>query len=686
MKRKLMLVTSGLIFILAIVIYNSKLSLSQILDNDSKVEENSDLTYYLDVEYDGKDKEYKTSSDTATANVVSDYIFVEDKIPEGLTFQEFVNTGDNTIGAVQRKDNTTSCSGYVVDGYNGLHYDANTRTVSFKVKNLQAGCKLTVGIKTKTPTLGDKDRIDFYNTAQAKEKNQTVLSNTVHTYIGLDRLTLNTVTYEYEGNVPDNAPNPPAITNYYRGSIVEVKNPIDLNGYTFSGWTTSDATISNNKFEMPNANVVLKGSFTKNSTNRVIYKIEGTYPEGYNPPKEKEYSEEETVDLDSLKENDVINGYKFLGWESEDIDTTKDVFEMPNTDVVITGHFQKIKYDVSYNYQGDILPPNASSYLPETKKYSPNEKVTVEGNPQVPGYKFLGWYKENEFLMPEEDVVIYGEWAIDNGNFIPTITNEIINEQDVYTNKDNIVFKITVTNNENYKIQDVLLKAKTNGSKFIPGEGYEVLDDDYIRIDEINPNSSMDVYIEYTVGKDIYTIKENEVELLGATSSTNTSLDNTREYTAKAEFKISNIKLNVIEKNIYNKELKDYSFELYRDKNLTNKIGNSNTYNKLIPGNKYYLKEIKTEKGYKKLNDILELTVLENGQIKIKGYKVESKDGINNLIIIKNKEGSIIDLPNTLDNIIKYIIIFVVAIIGLIVVLKFKKKGDNKNEEKIEVI
>ena len=250
--------------------------------------------------------------------------------------------------------------------------------------------------------------------------------------MGLDRLTLNTVTYEYEGNIPDNAPNPPTIASYYKGSIVEVKDKIDLNGYTFNGWTTNDVEVSNNKFEMPNSNVVLKGSFTKNSTNRVIYRIDGTYPEGYNPPNEKEYSEEEIVNLDTLKVNDVINGYRFLGWESQDIDTSKDIFEMPNKDVVITGSFEKIKYDVSYRYQGNILPPNADSYLPETKKYSPNEKIIVENTPEVPGYKFLGWYKENEFIMPEHDVVVYGEWAVDNGYFIPTITNEVIDKKDSY--------------------------------------------------------------------------------------------------------------------------------------------------------------------------------------------------------------------------------------------------------------
>ena len=61
------------------------------MENDVKVEEDSELTYYIDVIYDGKDGEATTSSDTATAQVYSDYIYVEDKIPDGLTFKGLFN-------------------------------------------------------------------------------------------------------------------------------------------------------------------------------------------------------------------------------------------------------------------------------------------------------------------------------------------------------------------------------------------------------------------------------------------------------------------------------------------------------------------------------------------------------------------------------------------------------------------
>ena len=167
-KVKRSLIISVAVVIVSIAIISFGISFSQLLDNDVRVAENSDLTYYLDVIYDGKDSNVVTSSDTATANVNSDFIYVEDKLPEGLIFKEFVTTEDGTIGAVKRSDGS-SCPGQVVGGVDGLSYDATTGMVSFKVKNLQAGCKLTVGIVTTTPSLNGKKRMDFYNTATARE-------------------------------------------------------------------------------------------------------------------------------------------------------------------------------------------------------------------------------------------------------------------------------------------------------------------------------------------------------------------------------------------------------------------------------------------------------------------------------------------------------------------------------------
>lgn len=249
-KAKKSLLICIAVVIISIVVISIGSSLSQMLENDVRVAENSDLTYYLDVIYDGKDSDVVTSSDTATANVNSDYIYVEDKIPEGLIFKEFVSTDDGTIGAVKRSDGT-SCPGYVVGGVEGLKYDEATRIVSFRVKNLQAGCKLTVGIVTTTPSLNGKKRMDFYNTATARENDFSINSNTVHVFMGKEETSLYSVSYKYTGSIPENAPELPAANNYAAGTAIGVFNNPTLPGYTFSGWTTTDVSVTNGTFAMP---------------------------------------------------------------------------------------------------------------------------------------------------------------------------------------------------------------------------------------------------------------------------------------------------------------------------------------------------------------------------------------------------------------------------------------------------
>ena len=198
----------------------------------------------------------------------------------------------------------------------GLHYNSSTRTVSFRVKNLQAGCKITVGIRTMTPSLGDKMRMDFYNTAYGREGSMSVKSNTVHVFMGRESVTSYNVSYQYTGTVPEGAPEVPPTSSYVSGSTVGVSQDVHVDGYVFSGWSTSDVTVTNKSFTMPSKNVTFRGSFRKDTspTYEVSYTIDGDVPEGYLPPIDKNYVSGADVKLDSLKVGDIINGYRFLGW------------------------------------------------------------------------------------------------------------------------------------------------------------------------------------------------------------------------------------------------------------------------------------------------------------------------------------------------------------------------------------
>lgn len=73
------------------------------------------------------------------------------------------------------------------------------------------------------------------------------------------------VTYEYAGTVPTGASELPKEASYKAGEPVKVAPAPTLNGYTFSGWSTTDADVSDGSFTMPSKEVKLTGSWTLRS-------------------------------------------------------------------------------------------------------------------------------------------------------------------------------------------------------------------------------------------------------------------------------------------------------------------------------------------------------------------------------------------------------------------------------------
>lgn len=690
-RKRLFIGLGILAFILIVVAVIATFSFAAPLDNDVKVEENSELTYYIDIIYDGKDGSAVTSSDNATAQVYSDYIYVEDKIPDGLTFKGFAETEDGTIGAVKRSDNSF-CAGYVVDGVDGLKYDADTRMVTFKVKNLQAGCKITVGIITQTPSLpSGVNRMDFYNTAFGREGNQSATSNTVHAFIGRDSVTTYNVTYQYTGDVPDNAPSLPPVSSYAAGTTVGIAQDINLDGYQFSGWKLEGVTsIDGKSFVMPAKNVVLTGSFTKKEqkVEDVKYTISGVTPDGYLPPLDKSYPVGSDVKLDSLKPGDVINGYRFLGWKTDDVElpplTTEEstIFTMPDNPVTLVGQFERISYKVTYKFQGSVIPPNADSLLPSEKSYYPGDKVITAPFPETSGYRFLGWYQADEFIMPEEDVVIYGEWMVETGVFAPSISKDIVDKQTSYQSGDIVKFNIVVTNNENYEITDVMLEEQLDGAKFVSGSGYEVKNDSYVFIPSIGPKGSISVSAQYVAGNDVVKTYKNVVSLTGALAEGNYILDTSKTYKAEIEFLVSNISLDINKVNEDGEKLSNSEFTLYRNSSLTSVVSKGLSFKGLSPGTTYYLKETKAPSGYQLLGKTLEVKVDSSGKITIPNYEVTSQSGKHQVTIV-NQEINV--LPNTGGvGIVPFIVVGLVLIIFGIgfVIAMFRKRGDKHEKSR----
>ena len=510
-----------------------------VLADDVRVEENSPLTYYLKVKYDGVDRQGVNSSDSATAEMYSDTIVVTDKIPDGLIFQNFVTTSSGSIGAVKRSNTNSACPGNVVDDtgstvgwrnnsteyvYHGLHYTTANRTVSFKVKGLQAGCQLLVGINTKTPILdGAITRMDFYNTAGYLEGDLTGKSNTTHHWIGRETVTKYQVKYQYSGTVPSDAPVLPAMGEYASGVSVGVAEEPTLAGYTFSGWSTTAVTVNNGSFTMPGSNVTFVGSFTEKPKYTVAYSATGM-PENYRVPSTKSYGAGDTVVLDDMAAGTIIDGYRFLGWSVSGVTVSDGKFTMPASNVTINGSFQRIDYAVSYEFKGTAMPSNASSLLPATRSYYPGDTVAVADDPEASGYRFLGWDKD-DFKMPESSVTVSGEWAVQSGSFRPTITQRIVNQKDKYYKGEKVQFEIKITNSSNFPIKNVNVGLNLDGAEYTNGTGYLKRTDQLAQIPTLSSGETIALYAEFDVLENITKIWSNVAELLSAEADNGYSLD-----------------------------------------------------------------------------------------------------------------------------------------------------------------
>ena len=500
-----------------------------------KVNDNDSLIYYINVSYDGIDS-YGNNSITSNGyynynKLNSDYIFVEDKIPDGLIFDGFVTTEDGSIGAyliqgtlIDLVNNTgsyiySSCAGNIYDDsledlydtgtwnndhteytYHGVHYNATTRTVSFIAENIQAGCQFSVGVKTKVPTLSDfsnVDRIDFYNYAKAHENQMSSFSNVVHNYLGNDSSTQYNVTYKYSGLPSSSDAKLPPNTKYSPNTSVGLSMPDYVSGYKFVRWESSDVTINNNSFTMPSNDVEITGVYEEASKYSVKYVIDGFVPDGYYIPKERQYYAYDSVTFDKLEPGDIVNGYRFLGWETTDVDvisenlvdtstSIKDKyisskrFIMPEKNVTFTGRFEKAKYKLIYKFNDSVLPPDYLNYLPLAEEYYSGDDVTLANVADVTGYKFLGWNRENTFKMPEEDVIVYGSWKEFLGYLEPELSMEFAGSREYFQPGEQVVLSGAITNTSDVSIKNVYIeeysnteytgKSYTYTNEILPGE------------------------------------------------------------------------------------------------------------------------------------------------------------------------------------------------------------------------
>ena len=137
-----------------------------------------------------------------------------------------------------------------------------------------------------------------------------------------------TLTYDLDGGEWENDTTYAYPKKY--NEEVEVKADPTKEGYTFAGWTSAEVKVVNGKFKMPAKDVTLKAKWEAN-----IYKVTYDLDGGEWTEATNEFPYEYKATVEVVKTVPTREGYKFLGWRSEDVAIENDAFTMPAKDVVL---------------------------------------------------------------------------------------------------------------------------------------------------------------------------------------------------------------------------------------------------------------------------------------------------------------------------------------------------------------
>lgn len=151
-----------------------------------------------------------------------------------------------------------------------------------------------------------------------------------------------TVSYQYEGTAPANAPALPDSELHQYKTEVTVKDKPILDGYRFSGWTTSDADVSRNSFTMPAKNVTFTGSW---EATEFLLTINYVYAGGGEAA--KPHTEKVQCNTTYSVTSPVLDGYT--------ADTPVVSGTMPAQPVTVTVTYTKrsdLSYTVNYYWNG----------------------------------------------------------------------------------------------------------------------------------------------------------------------------------------------------------------------------------------------------------------------------------------------------------------------------------------------
>ncbi len=423
---------------------------------------------------------------------------------------------------------------------------------------------------------------------------------------------------------------------------------------------------------------ILTGIFIHTNQKTITYKIQGDYPKNYKIPQSETHLAGTTIKINSLKKGKVIKGYRFLGWEYNHKQIQNEQLKMPRKDIQLIGSFEKQKYQVSYAFQGEIIPQNANDLLPKEKSYTVEDTVQTNEKLVSYGYHFLGWSEEETFKMPDHDIKIYGQWVKENGTFPLEIYQTIEQMQNNYQKGEEVKIKITVENKNEFPVYDVMIKLNDSGVIFT--EEQNKIKENIMKIPKMNAKEKLELKAEYKVNSNERKKITSTVTIADAKADNDYYLDRQNNYEATTNFITGKVSLKIINQE-EEKQIKNALFGLYQDSNCEQLIAKGSTFENLEPEKTYYLKEIQPPEDYTIYKDIIAVHVNENGKIQMrkqindgsikyrsleedKSSQTKQKDGLTTLTINRTEIAIIPGIKG--ENNTSYIIVGLIIMISSI--------------------
>ncbi|MBQ3136789.1 MAG: Ig-like domain-containing protein [Clostridia bacterium] len=274
---------------------------------------------------------------------------------------------------------------------------------------------------------------------------------------------------------------------------------------------------------------------------KVTYEFTGNIPEGVTAPAESIYEEGATADTINVA---PVDGYTFSGWITEDTTVTDNSFTV-NNDIHFVGSWTKL-YKVEYRYADGYPIPEGAPELPQPKYYAADEWVDVFGVPYVDRHVFIGWTTDDAditgdmFMMPENDVVLYGYYKI------PVESIEIMADENITINEENQIKINVYVNPEDATIKDIIYESSDEsiitvdkyGNITAVGEGTAEITvyskDDPTKNDTVTVTVKVPV-TDITVDRNEITLREDGTEKITVTVTPDSATDKKITYESSDE-------------------------------------------------------------------------------------------------------------------------------------------------------